>query len=86
MWLKRYIKKEDKPDEPFVNSTTLFASELGLSSPALAPLVAQLQRICLLPSHFPEWRSTEDHLLCLNMTTHGTSDFGQCSSTPIVTF
>lgn len=42
------------PETPLVNSTTLFESELILSSPDVAPFVAQLQRICLEPSHFPE--------------------------------
>lgn len=43
----------NSPDEPLVSSTTLLASELCLSSLEPAPLVAQLQRICRLPSHFP---------------------------------
>lgn len=46
------------PEEPVVSSTTLLASELCLSSFVPAPFVAQLQRICLLPSHFPETNKT----------------------------
>lgn len=43
------------PKVPFISSTTLLPSESCLSSLVPAPFVAQLQRICLLPSHFPEW-------------------------------
>jgi hypothetical protein len=42
------------PDVPLVNSTTPLESELWFSPLILAPFVAQLQRICLLPSHLPE--------------------------------
>lgn len=58
------------PDEPFVSSTTLLASELCLSSLETAPLVAQLQRICLLPSHFPEKLNHS-----LTYWSHRTNDF-----------
>lgn len=47
---------QNSPDEPFDSSTTLLVSELCLSSFTPAPLAAQLQRICLLPSHLPEWK------------------------------
>jgi len=44
------------PEDPFV-STTAFWFSLLFSSLELvpAPLVAQLHRICLFPSHLPTW-------------------------------
>lgn len=48
------------PEDPFVSSTTLLESEACFSSLVPAPLVAQLQRICLLPSHFPDKIRTND--------------------------
>lgn len=42
------------PETPLANSTTALQSELCFSSLVLAPFVAQLQRICLLPSHLPD--------------------------------
>ena len=53
--------------EPFVSSTTLLASELCLSSLGTAPFVAQLQRICLLPSHFPA-KLGHSFVWCLHIT------------------
>lgn len=50
----------DTPEEPFVNSTTLLASELCLSSLEPAPFVAQLHRICLLPSHLPFFKKKKE--------------------------